>query len=160
MIAKRANAERIKEFSKQLQEFNSQVAQNQRKLPPANEMNEISVSKLKEESKRERAAQFARQVPLPAPAKSKGNGRRKSSGDEPAAAAGGGRMRFDDNVDMDDYGGDENMMDYYYDSTDMQVSGAGGGGGAAEPSRLEMLQAKHAQSKRQVDAIKASIGMK
>jgi hypothetical protein len=31
---------------------------------------------------------------------------------------------------------------------------------AAEPSKLEQLQAKHAQSKRQVDAIKASIGMK
>jgi hypothetical protein len=155
LVAKRANADRIKEFSKQLQEFNSQVSQNQRKLPSATEQNDLVVAKGKQESKRERAAQFAKQIPKP---KLEGVGRRKSYGDEPTRKLGDG---YDGMVG--EYGGDENMMDYFDEENYYGAAGARNHHQhhhAAEPSKLEQLQAKHAQSKRQVDAIKASIGMK
>lgn len=46
-MAKRANLERIKEFSKNLQSFNRQTISQQPKLPPAAEKHDIAVSEQK-----------------------------------------------------------------------------------------------------------------
>lgn len=47
LVAKRANLERIKEFSKNLQSFNRQTISQQPKLPPAAEKHDIAVSEQK-----------------------------------------------------------------------------------------------------------------
>ena len=65
LIAKRANAERIKEFSKNLRNFNSQMIGNQQKLPSGSESHEIDNAKKKILSARERALQFAKNIPKP-----------------------------------------------------------------------------------------------
>lgn len=65
LIAKRANAERIKEFSKNLRNFNSQMIGNQQKLPSGSESHEIDNAKKKMLSARERALQFAKNIPKP-----------------------------------------------------------------------------------------------
>jgi len=64
--AKRANANRVKEFSKNLQQYNKQSILNQRKIPSGNEVAQIKVSKQKMESKLERMKAFARdKIPKP-----------------------------------------------------------------------------------------------
>lgn len=133
------------------------MAQQQRKLPAASEMKDMAVAKSKLDSKRERALQFAKQVPKPAVVS-------KSSEVQSDDHAGRDRDRdtsFDHEDSMGDYGGDENMVacfdDTMYESTPQMGRSVVH---QSEPSRLELLQAKHAQSKRQVDAIKASLGMK
>ncbi len=65
LIAKRANAERIKEFSKNLRNFNSQMIGNQQKLPSGSESHDIDNAKKKILSARERALQFAKNIPKP-----------------------------------------------------------------------------------------------
>jgi hypothetical protein len=65
LIAKRKNVDRIKQFSKQLREFNKDVMQQQPKLPSAVEQNDIEISKKKFDSNRIRAMEYARQVPKP-----------------------------------------------------------------------------------------------
>ena len=47
LVAKRANLERIKEFSKNLQSFNRQTISQQPKLPPAAEKRDIAISEQK-----------------------------------------------------------------------------------------------------------------
>lgn len=65
--AKRANAARVKEFSKKLTEYNKQALREQRKLPSSKEMSAMSIAKSKYESKREKMLEFARQIPKPKP---------------------------------------------------------------------------------------------
>ena len=64
--AKRANADRIKDFSKQLNEFNKVSLGDQRRLPYSSEASGVQISKKKLESNRERAIQFAKNIPRPA----------------------------------------------------------------------------------------------
>jgi hypothetical protein len=66
LIAKRKNAERIKEFSKQLRQLNADVLTQQAKLPSASEQNDLQIARSKYESSRQRALDFARNnVPKP-----------------------------------------------------------------------------------------------
>ena len=64
--AKRANLERIKEFSKNLKSFNEKMIESQSRKPPTfSEASAIEISKKKEDSSRERALQFAKNIPRP-----------------------------------------------------------------------------------------------
>ena len=129
------------------------------------------IAKSKLDSKRERALQFAKQVPKPTviskgdPAVNRNHKHSKQTTGG-VVGTGGTRAAYGDDYDgddggMGDYGGDENMQDCFddlyandYATAQQQTKHL------SEPSRLEQLQAKHAQSKKQADAIKASLGMK
>ena len=134
-MAKRSNLERIKEFSKNLQKFNQDALSVQRKLPDGNEMSEIEIAKKKMESKREKAITFSKNIPKP---------KRRSEG--VTGVTGGARdragQRPSDESGLDDFADDELGMEP-----------------TSENSKLQELAAKHLESKRQVDAIKRSMGM-
>jgi len=140
--AKRANAERIKEFSKGLMRYNQDMLHHQRKLPQSAEANDMEISKQKNMSKRERALQFAKNVPKPKVASS-GNG-----GNAP-----GGVKHC---VDGDDQGDDEDWAGRGYDH-DYVTSSDTTGMDYAAANRLDELEAKHEASKRQIEAIKRSL---
>ena len=131
--AKRANAERIKDFSKQLQDFNKASLSEQRRLPQSSELSDVQVSKRRLESNRERAIQFSRGVPKPAiklkNTNSNSTAERKGSEEEEGDE--------DDNKDDDD----------------------GWGLSSAKASKLRELQLKHLESKKNIDAMKRSMGM-
>ena len=80
--AKRANAERIKDFSKQLQDFNKASLSEQRRLPQSSELSDVQVSKRRLESNRERAIQFSRGIPKPAIKLKNSNSNAEMKGDE------------------------------------------------------------------------------
>lgn len=128
LIAKRANKERIKEFSKNLQKFNKEVALDQRKVLPSSEASAITTAKQKLESKREKALEFAKHVPKPKPPK-------QSSSSSPLTPVEGGEHDEDDEMAI------------------MQL-------GNEHSSALDALTAKHAENKRQVEAIKRSVGIR
>ena len=129
LIAKRVNAERIKEFSKQLQDFNKKSIQVQKKLPSSSEVNSIEIEKMKLESKRIKALEFAKNIPKP-------------KADKPLVLIKGSNstraLEEDDSYLMknNDFGGD------YRDI-----------------SKIESLEIKHEESRRQVEAIKRSMGL-
>lgn len=105
LIAKRANVERIKEFSKNLKEFNKNV------MPKRENINERNS---KPESKKEKAIQYAQHIPKP----------KIKSEPKPVESK---------NVGI---------------PTE-----------AVEVSRLDELTSKHLQSRKQVEAIKKSLGL-
>eukprot|EP01041_Mallomonas_annulata_P002338 gene2342-4547_t len=123
LVAKRANAQRIKEFSKNLKSFNEQSLQQQRRLPPSSEAVSVTLTKKKEESSRGKALSFAKNIPKPKIPKTNSSPSRTPSGRE-----------------------DEGS-----DSLDAAVY--------EEQSKLLELQARHVDSKRQVEAIKKSLGL-
>jgi len=139
--AKRANADRIKEFSKQLNRYNQEVLHQQRKLPQSSESNDIEISKQKNMSKRERALHFAKSVPKPKVAQS-GNGEGMNSESKAISTR--------SEIDEDDWAGRGYDHDYVTsaDTTGMDYTAA---------NRLDELQAKHQASVRQVEAIKRSL---
>lgn len=65
LVAKRKNLDRIKEFSKQLRHFNQEVIMQQPKKPSAVEENDLNIARSKLESNRQRALEFAKNVPKP-----------------------------------------------------------------------------------------------
>jgi hypothetical protein len=65
LIAKRANAERVKEFSKNLKHYNMQNLRQQKKVPSGQEMSQIQQSKELVKSKRERMKEYTRNIPKP-----------------------------------------------------------------------------------------------
>jgi hypothetical protein len=65
LVAKRANADRVKEFSKNLKHFNKQSLGNQKKVPSGQELVQASVAKSKVDSKREKMLEFAKNIPKP-----------------------------------------------------------------------------------------------
>jgi hypothetical protein len=132
--AKRANKERVKEFSSKLKSFNKDVLDNQRKLPQSSEMSDIEVSKKKMESRREKALQFAKNIPKPKV--------RHASFTGVAAAADGALADGESSLGAGASG-------YLEDN----------GIGVVENSALSELDAKHEANKRQVDAIKRSLGL-
>ncbi len=80
LVAKRANLDRIKEFSKNLKNFNQESLQQQRKLPAPMEKADMVISAKKQESGRQRALEFARNIPKPKVASSKSAGSDKYDG--------------------------------------------------------------------------------
>jgi hypothetical protein len=113
LVAKRANAERIKEFSKNLKQFNKQAMPKREADDPGPQA---------EPSKRDRAKQFAQNIPKP-------------------------KVRAE--VSRDYVGSDKAGA-----MTNVGMSAA-----PAEANRLDELTSKHMQSKKQVDAIKKSLGL-
>ena len=139
-MAKRANLDRIKEFAKNLNSYNKQVLLQQSKVPPSQEALEMSIAKQKQESSREKAIEFARQVPRPRPRPTR---RREEEGDSSCSPRRSANLRGEGVGDRD--------RDLHYsskESSDLQA-----------PSRLEELEAKHNQGKKQVEAIKKSLGL-
>lgn len=121
--AKRANVDRVKEFSRNLKSFNEKVIKEQPKLPQAQEAVEIDKSKQKLESKRERAIQFAKQIPKPSI---------RTQKDE---------MSSKQHSEIND---DFSSADPY---------------SFVDETKFVELEARHNASKRQVDAIKKSLGL-
>jgi len=124
LVAKRANVERIKEFAKNLHEYNRNTLLQQRKLPASTEAREIVLDKMKHESKRAKAIEFAKQIPKPKASESKSKSPAK---------------RIDD--------------DEYLTANDEF------GLGHQELSKIQSLQVKHEESRKQVEAIKRAMGM-
>ena len=130
--AKRANADRIKDFSKQLNEFNKISLSDQKRIPYSCEASGVEISRRKLESNRERAMQFAKHIPKPL-IKLKGDGSGKGEED----GTGTGERTTDDvYLQADEYG-----QSY------------------EKASKLQELQAKHEDSRRNVQAIRKSMGM-
>jgi hypothetical protein len=105
LVAKRANAERIKEFSKNLKVFNKNVMPKRDGNTDTNQ---------KAESKKEKAIQYAQNIPKP-------------------------KVKAEPKP--------------------MEPKNVGVATDAVEVSRLDELTSKHLQSRKQVDAIKKSLGL-
>ena len=136
LVTKRANAERIKEFAKNLHDFNRKNIEQNRKLPASTEVRDILTDKAKHESKRSKALEFARNIPKP-------KVETTSAGASVSGAAGKGRgtsrrQEIDDHyvTDNDEYG-----VEY------------------GDVCRRQGLELKHEESRRQVEAIKRSMGL-
>jgi len=140
--AKRANLDRIKEFSKNLQNVNKAVLSDQKKVPSASEMADIKVSKQKGGSNFARATEYARNVPKP-----------KVVREEQSGPRAGRRPRAED----DGYAGSleaDGGEGHYVMQNDVY------GADYATSSKMEALDNKHLETKRQVDAIKKAMGLK
>eukprot|EP01032_Pedospumella_encystans_P017599 gene17599-20047_t len=143
LVAKRANLERIKEFSKNLQSFNRQTISQQPKLPPAAEKRDIAISEQKFNSRRQKAIEFAKNVPKPRvpsqPTSQQGRGGKAPNGGD----------------------GDYDESDYY--TTNNNNAHAGGmdmGAEYAHESRIMELEAQHNNRKIQIEAMKKNLGLK
>jgi hypothetical protein len=142
LVAKRKNAERIKEFSRQLRSFNQEQITQQSKLPSATEQNDLQKAKQKYESRRQRAIEFAKQIPKPKSSKEETDlGQDEYSGGNTLFAAGQSRSSYSAG----------------------NMNGVGGGGGlvmdedAIHAAKLQELESKHMQSKAKMEAIKRSL---
>eukprot|EP01039_Chlorochromonas_danica_P003458 gene3458-3787_t len=175
LVAKRKNMERIKEFSKQLRVVNQDLIQQQRKLPPATEQIDIEKSKQKLNSKRQKALEFARNIPKPAT--EKGQQQHGPTGESLTHRDSMGEYLEDEE---DDFGGER----AWEKTNNSRVSLSAGSSrlpgrvtkktlrstsvaldetlaGVADyevSSRLLELEARHQQSKAQVDAIRKAFG--
>lgn len=175
LVAKRKNLERIKEFSKQLRVVNQDLIQQQRKLPPATEQIDIEKSKQKLNSKRQKALEFARNIPKPAA--EKGQQQYGPTGESLTHRDSTGGYLEDEE---DGFGGERTwektsnsrvslsagssrlpgrVVKKTLRSTSVALDEALAGVADYEvSSRLLELEAKHQQSKAQVDAIRKAFG--
>jgi hypothetical protein len=112
LVAKRANAERIKQFSKNLNDFNKVSIKHNITADEKEANNQVKV-----QSKRDKARQFAQNVPKPKIIENK------------SLATRGNKVERNIGVS------------------------------AVATSRIDELTSRHQQSKKQVDAIKKSMGM-
>ena len=128
--AKRANAERIKDFSKQLQDFNKVSLSEQRRLPHSSESSDVQLCKRRLESNRERAIQFSRGIPKPVIKLKNDAGERKGGEVDEV------EERFMKNSDENEWG----LSD-------------------TKASKLRDLQLKHLESKKNIDAMRRAMGM-
>ena len=130
--------QRIKDFSKNLQSFNRENLRQQPKLPPAAEKSEIVISMRKQDSKRERMLEFSKQIPKPQVRNPKPFGNNDIIYDE-------------DDDDTFDPG-----------MPPRRNRGQGDGGNystSADDYRLQELEAKHNNGKKQIDAIRKQMGL-
>ena len=145
LVAKRANQERIKEFSKNLLEFNQKVLQQQRKLPHSAESNSIVLAQKKIMSKREKALEFSKNVPKP----------KSSAMLQPSEAP--RRPKYRPSGSNGDYEADWAGKDFDHDY--MTKESESHGMNEVEFRRLETLEQKHNDSQRQIAAIKKSLNL-
>jgi hypothetical protein len=122
LIAKRANLQRVKEFARNLKQYNDSTLIQQPKLPAAAEQVEINKSMQKLVSKRTKAIEFAKQIPKP-------------------------KAKTSVASEVDNSGIDVNEKDVYGTTND-------------DAQRLAELEMKHEEKRRQIEAIKRSMGMK
>ncbi len=142
LIAKRANQQRVKDFSKQLKEFNRVEIQNEK-------LSHVSKDDEKKElSKREKAIQYGKQVRTKVAAAHVQDTEKKSlqSGKNPSVK----HSAFSEEDD-DWHGSDYNSEDRYVkaaDVTGMRYENA---------KHIEELESQHNDAKRQIDAIKRAL---
>ena len=133
LVAKRANLDRVKEFSKNLQSYNRQAISQQPKLPSAAEKHDIRVSEQKFSSNRQKAIEFAKNVPKP----------KVASYPVKRAGRDGERERYSDEPSMHAALGDMSL------GADFQAE-----------SKIMELEAQHNNRRIQIEAIKRTMGMK
>jgi len=147
--AKRANKERVKEFSRNLKQYNKQEIQAHRKLPQSSEVLEAERAERKQASKREKMAEYGKRVPKPKGPKAVENHsralERKAKGRQDA-----NHHNHDGNGDWPDRDDDFNDDAYLRgpDATGMDY---------AASSNITELEAKHNESRAQIDAIKRAL---
>jgi len=151
LVCKRANLERIKEFSKKLQNFNKEILSNQSKLPSSSEKHDIQISEHKFSSNRQKAIEFSKNIPKPK-VKSSDSNDKKSRDKKYNDNNNNGNDSYYDNND-DDYGGGDNHTDNVNSKDTYGIT-------YKEENRILELEAKHKQSKLQMEAIRKSLGMK
>lgn len=135
--AKRANLDRMKEFSKNLNNVNKTVISEQRKLPPSKEARDIKVNQEAQCSSRLRALEFSRNIPKPRVVKKESAGEARSKK----------QNQYNEmEMEMED-------DDYYVTADDIY------GADYATNSKMQALDNKHNDTKKQVDAIKKSLGL-
>ncbi len=145
LIAKRNNLERIKQFSKNLSNYNKEALVSQRKLPSAAEKHDIEVSNKKQESKQARAKEFSRNIPLPKPS---------TQHLSQAAQTRNNNKHAQEQEDVDDcYGGQRESDSKRYERSFHSSEEA-----EAE-QRLQQLMAKHDQSKAQINSVRKTLGI-
>lgn len=151
-MAKRANLDRIKEFSRNLQSYNRQVIGQQPKLAPASEKRDIAVSEQKFNSRRQRAIEFAKNVPKPKVATSASAAR----GDAQQRCTSQQRGAFKDN-DESELG---DNFDGGYGARPHSDSSMHMGADYAKESRIMELESQHNNRKIQMEVIRKTLGMK
>jgi hypothetical protein len=134
LVAKRANLDRRKEFARNLQNYNQQVIAHQPKLPPAAEKHDILISEQKFSSNRQKALEFAKQVPKPKVA-------------APAQKAAAARAMAEGTFDPEG-------------AAHAAASGMSMGAEYQTESRIMELEAQHNNRKLQIEAIRRTMGMK
>jgi hypothetical protein len=138
--AKRANADRIKEFSKNLNSFN-RVAIKESAVE-SHEGDSDRHQKAEKKSAREKANEFSKQVPKPKVVRAS------------AAAAGRPPQRHEESSDGYGTAAEEYCLsELDHDIYDYGIEDNGGN------SRLQELQEKHGENKKKADAIKRSLGL-
>lgn len=145
--AKRANLERIKEFSRNLKQYNKQALDQQKKLPNSEELNDIEIAKRKMDSNRERMLAFAKNnIPKP--------------------------KLVTDNKSIDSkYNQQKNYNDHHYDDIEddkddvfddgymTRDDNKYGKGDNARMSKIMELEAQHKAKQMQIAAVKKSLGL-
>ena len=166
LLAKRANHERVKEFSRQLLAYNQKVLQAQRKLPRSSESSDIEKASQKLQSKRERAMQFAQGVPKPRPAvpltaAAPGSSSESIDGRRIKSLSFNSSHRRTDNSSDDEDGdwGGKASLDEDYMHAPFHSKAAQGGMNEVEFRRIEQLEQKHNDSQRQIAAIRKALLM-
>jgi hypothetical protein len=150
--AKRANADRVRDFSKKLREYNKEAIQTRATSPIDTNAGGAVPSRRVGPSARDRALEFARNVPKPRV--------RADTGSLVRGVATKGRESESNN-----YGSsaEENYLSWGCsgaagENADLDVAlravlGAGGG------ERLQELEQRHGENQRKVNAIKKSLGL-
>ena len=141
LIAKRANLDRVKEFSKNLQKYNRQTISSQPKLPSASVKRDITVSEQKYNSNRQKAIEFAKNIPKP---KVKNNNH---------------LLQYTGYNDSEESGGNNMYSDNYHNIANTN-SNMNMGAGYEQESRIMELEAQHNNRKVQIEAIKKTMGLK
>ncbi len=131
--AKRANADRIKEFSKKLDSYNKEQIKSTRREDDGDTGTRLNKAEVK--SSREKALEFAKNVPKPKLRP------RELVAQEPKASEDNG------------YGSIEEENCVWNDDGLGEFADLIGG------SRLQELQTKHGENRKKADAIKRSLGL-
>lgn len=153
LVAKRANQERIKEFSKNLHQFNQRALQQQKKLPKSAESNDIRAAENRILSKRERAMQFAQNIPKPKVAGAAGGG--ALMGMSTKLPFKSGPHAKSEAMGDEDWSGKDSLDHDYMNMTSRDTAGMCD----VEFRQLEKLEQKHNDSARQIAAIKKSLNL-
>jgi len=145
--------QRVKEFSKNLKHYNDKVLLAEPKLPSATEQHEIEKSKQKLTSARERALEFSRKVVVPT--------KPTRSSDASRTTSGQARQTVDDLDIADDDSLDMNMHVTVNTTSNGNLKRVDSFGlNNKQANKLAELEALHEDRKRQVEAIKKSMGMR
>jgi hypothetical protein len=159
--AKRANKERVKEFSKNLQEYNKGEIQAHKKLPASTESRDLELSSNKQQSKTERMKQYGKRIPKPkgsdaSTVSSKQTGAASSGIPLPSQGRRGGpfQSKLNSIYDDEEWNAKDDMMD---ESEQYLAAPDPSGMEMAAANRIDELEAKRGDSRRQIEAIKRSL---